>query len=260
MSDLESALTALEARIERTLKATKALGATIGRLRAAAKDGCLTDIEKALPVVRERADEAVSTARDLAETWTFDAAGYLDGGRFFHELQRAARSAGLQLFEKDGRIYCFPLLLRVESKDAALRIGKKLERRIRPRRLADALIAMQKRPQRFKEHEFLNVLYRTYRRMAGVDWRKSQRGMGPVIPVAELHETLTLLPDSDYPIEEFGRDLLLLDRKPDLRTRDGARFEFPKATIGKERVKRVAVYDEDGRERLYIGLRFIKET
>jgi hypothetical protein len=68
-----------------------------------------------------------------------------------------------------------------------------------------------------------------------------------------------LLPGTDYPIEEFGRDLLLLDRRPDLRTRDGCCFEFPASTLSRGRMKRVSVYDERGGERVYIGIRFVKE-
>ena len=83
-------------------------------------------------------------------------------------------------------------------------------------------------------------------------------GAGPAISLAQIHDLLTLLPGTDYPIEEFGRDLLLLDRQPDLRTKDGASFEFPGATLSKGTMKRIGVYDEQGLERLYIAIRFLK--
>jgi hypothetical protein len=70
---------------------------------------------------------------------------------------------------------------------------------------------------------------------------------------------LTLLPGADYPVEEFARDLLLLDRRPDLRTPDGCRFELPASTLSKGGTKRLVAYDEQGRERTYIGLRFVTE-
>src|SRR6516162_6831195 len=115
----------------------------------------------------------------------------------------------------------------------------------------------QKRPQRFRETQFLELLYRAWRRLAGANWHGT--GSGPVVGLADIHEILTLLPGTDYPIEEFGRDLLLLDRRPDLRTRDGCRFEFPASTLSRGRMKRVSVYDERGGERTYIGIRFVKE-
>jgi hypothetical protein len=81
---------------------------------------------------------------------------------------------------------------------------------------------------------------------------------GDIVAVADIHDLLTLMPGSDYPIEEFGRDLLLLDRKPDQRTRSGQSFQFSGSTLGKSKIRRVTVYDESGRERTYIGLRFLK--
>jgi len=77
-----------------------------------------------------------------------------------------------------------------------------------------------------------------------------------VVALNEIHDTLTLLPGTDYPQEEFARDLLLLDRQPDLRTRSGERFEFPRGTTTKG-VKPLIVYDEKGAERVYYGIRFV---
>ena len=149
-------------------------------------------------------------------------------------------------------------MLRVDPKDSAIKIGRTLERRIRPSELARRLATAQKRPQRFREERFLRILYGVWRRMVGPNWRGT--GTGPVVALADIHEMLTLLPGADYPVEEFARDLLLLDRRPDLRTPDGCRFELPASTLSKGGMKRVVVYDEQGRERTYIGLRFVKET
>jgi hypothetical protein len=60
-------------------------------------------------------------------------------------------------------------------------------------------------------------------------------------------------------LEEFGRDLLLLDRKPELRTKEGYRFSFVGSALARERVQPIKVYDEEGRERVYLGLTFTKE-
>lgn len=258
MATLEGKLSALDDKAQATAKGVKGLAAALRRLTAETRVGRIGEIEKALPVVERRAQEVAESARDLAASWEFDAPRYLADRRFVAELADAARSTGLELFERDGRIYCFPLLLRVEPGESALRVGRKLERRLRPRELVRLLAAAQKRPQRFTEAQFLELLHKTYRRIVGPDWRRMKQGAGPVVALVDLHDTLTLLPGSDYPIEEFGRDLLLLDRRPDLRTRDGSRFELPKSTIGKGRMGRVVVYDEKGQERLYIGVRFVK--
>ena len=149
------------------------------------------------------------------------------------------------------------------SKVGRVRIGGSTRSHNRPTPLIDLGTAidaaMQKRPQRFKEQQFLDLLYQAYKLRTSDEWRKIEKGQGPVVPLAELHDLLTILPGSDYSIEEFGRDLLLLDRKPDLRTRDRSSCQFPGSTLGKTGVKRVMVYDEQGRERVYIGIRFIRE-
>jgi len=78
--------------------------------------------------------------------WGFDAPAYMADGRFLADLEAAAAGKGLRLFEKNGRIYCFPLLMRIDSKEAAAKIGKTVERRIRPSELVRILTVAQKRP------------------------------------------------------------------------------------------------------------------
>jgi hypothetical protein len=255
---LESALIAFEEKITEAQKAVDALSKTIRGLRKATQVGQITEIPKRLSAIEENLREAEAASRSLAGAWSFDATNYLERS-YFDELSAAASDAGVKLFEKEGRVYAFPLLLRILPREMAVRIGKKLERRIRPKVLVSQLAAMQKREQRFSEQRFLDLLYRAYQFLAGQEWRRITSGSGPVIPLADIHGAFTLLPDSDYSIEEFGRDLLMLDRKPELRTREGFRITFPGAALAREKVQRIAVYDEDGRERLYLGLSFIKE-
>jgi hypothetical protein len=257
VSGFEASLMALEARLEAVHKAGKAVVSAIARARSAAKLGRASDIARLLDDIAKRIAEAGSAADGLADCWQFDTSAYLADGRFLDDLKAAAAATGLELFEHDGRIYCFPLLLRVDPKAGAVKVGKRLERRIRPSELARLLAAVQKRPQRFREERFLDLLYRAWERLAGAAWEG--RGAGPAISVADIHDTLTLLPGADYPAEEFARDLLLLDRRPDLRTRNGARFQFPASTLSKGAMRRLRVFDEEGVEHTYIGLRFVRE-
>ena len=257
MPDFEERLSTLDAKLDEVQRRGKAVVTAVGRTRAAVKAGRMVDIERALGAVSQRLDEARAAAGALTGAWDFDTSAYLADGRFTADLKQAAAEKGLRLFESDGRIYCFPLLLRVDAGELAVKIGRRLERRIRPAELAGLLVRAQKRPQRFREAQFLEMLYRAWRRLVGAAWQGS--GSGPVAGLADIHEILTLLPGTDYPIEEFARDLLLLDRKPDLRTRDGCRFEFPASTLSRGRMRRVVAYDEQGQERTYLGIRFVKE-
>ena len=257
MSDFEEHLLNLDARLDAVQRIGKSMLTAIGRARAAVKVGRVADIDRSLGAVSQRLDEAKAAAGALTTGLNFDAKTYLTDGRFTEDLKKAAGEKGLRLFESNGRIYCFPLLLRVDAGELAVKIGKSLERRIRPRELADLLARAQQRPQRFHEAQFLEMLYRAWRRLVGAAWQGS--GSGPVAGLADIHEVLTLLPGTDYPLEEFARDLLLLDRRPDLRTRDGCRFELPASTLSRGRMRRILAYDERGQERAYIGIRFVKE-
>ena len=138
-----------------------------------------------------------------------------------------------------------------------MRLGKKTERGIRPREIVKKLAALQKAPQKLNEQRFLDLLYKVYQRMAGAEWLKTKSGPGPFVVLADLHEVLTLLPGADYPLEEFGRDLLLLDRKPDVRARDGSGFRLGGSTLGRT-ARRVGVYDENGNQRDFIAIQFVR--
>jgi hypothetical protein len=256
VSDFEESLVALDARLEEIQKRGKAVVSAVGRARAAAKLGRASDIAKGLDDISKRLGEAGEAANRLTDFWQFDTSAYLTDGRFLDDLKAAAAETGLKLFEHDGRIYCFPLLLRVDVRANAVKIGRKIERRIRPSALARLLATAQNRPQRFREAQFLELVYRAWCRLAGADWRGT--GVGPAIRLVDIHDTLTLLPGTDYPVEEFARDLLLLDRRPDSRTSDGCRFEFPTGALGRAR-RGLIVYDERGGEHTYHAVRFVKE-
>jgi hypothetical protein len=257
LSDFEESLAALDARLEEIQRRGKAVVSAIGQARAAAKLGRASDIAKSLDDISKRLGETGAAADGLAACWQFDTTAYLADGRFLADLKTAAAANSLKLFEHDGRIYCFPLLLRIDPKANAVKIGRKIERRIRPAELARLLGDAQRRPLRFREPQFLELLYHAWRRLAGAGWRDI--GAGPAISLADIHDTLTLLPGADYPVDEFARDLLLLDRQPDLRTRDGCRFELPASTLSKGAMKRLTVYDENGAPHTYIGVRFVQE-
>ncbi|MGH7102578.1 MAG: hypothetical protein ACREFJ_09280 [Acetobacteraceae bacterium] len=239
-------------------KLAKAVVLALARARTTVKTGELAEIPRALATIVQRVAEAHGQAEDLPAQWNFDAVRYLSDGRFLEDLRAAAENADLRIFERDGRIYCFPLLLRIEPKELGVRIAKKVERRINPSGLVQLIARAQKAPQRFREEQFLNLLYHVWRRLAGSGW--SGAGIGPPVAVVDIHETLTLFPGTAYPIEEFARDLLLLDRKPHLLTKDGCGFELPASTGSKGKTRRIIAYDERGVEHVYIGLRFKKRT
>ena len=253
----EGALAALETEIAAAQKRADALVKAIRRLKSAARSGSVRDIEKGLAQLPALAEEVGTSAQALTAAWAFDVGAWLSDG-YLAELKEAAAEAGVNLFDRDGRIYAFPLIVRLQPGDAAVKVAGKTVRAIRPKVLVGQLASIQRRPQRVNEERFLNLLYRAYRRLAGSDWRRVERGPGPAVSLFEMHELLTLLPGVDYPVEEFGRDLLLLARRPDVRTRDGAAYDLPRSTLSRGSMKKVTVYDEDGNQRDYIAICFIR--
>lgn len=258
MAQFEEALADLESSVAEAQKRADALTKSLRRVLHAARSGNVQQIERGLAQLPALGTDAAAAVGELSDHWRFDVRAYLEDG-YLDELSRQAAEAGLSVFERDGRIYAFPLIMRLIPAEAAVRIAKRTERGIRPKALVRQLAAFQKRPQRLIEQRFLDLLYRAYQRLAGSDWRRIERGPGPAMVLAEMHEVLTLLPGADYPLEEFGRDLLLLDRQPDLRSRDGSAFAFAGSTLGRT-AKRVTIYDELGNSREFIAIQFVKEA
>lgn len=263
MASLEDRLARLEEQIDEAQKGANAVAATLKSLRKNARTGSLNDIERQLEQVRHRCEETAHVARTAADEYRFDAAAFFESGAFAGELKDAAEAGGLVLVERDGRFSAFPNHLKIDGRNAAVRINQRVERRVRPSFLAGLLLAAQQRTPKFKTADFLNRLAFVYRQIApshDPQWRENAAGAGPVVPLHDIYELLTVLPGAarDYPVEEFGRDLLMLDREPDLRTSDGLRFSLPSSTGSKGR-RRLTVFDERGGEHVYVGVRFLRE-
>jgi hypothetical protein len=261
---LESALVDLEKQLEAAAKAAKAALATLKKAQTSARFGTLRDLQKQLADARVSAARFADIMAAADQSWTFAPEPYFAGGGYLDELKQEAERAGLSLFEKDGRLYCFPMLLMLSDKDSAVVIDRKLERRVRPSELVKLLAARQKRPQRANAQKFLEMLFDAYVVLApqvSKDWSSSSCGLGPVVQFVKIYDLLTLLPGSerDYTKDEFARDIHILDQQPDLRTRDGRRFALPASTGSKAVGKRLTMIDPTGTERIYVGVRFDKE-
>jgi hypothetical protein len=258
---LEQALSALEGQLAVASKDAKSALSALKKVQSSARVGQLRDLTKALVEGRNAAKRFAEAMATVDSSWTIEIQPYFADGGYLKELLQEAERAGLKLFERDGLVYCFPMLLTLSGKDAAVMVDRKPEHRLRPRELVRVLLARQKRPQRFNEQKLLETLFDAYSRLGGRDWTPAMHGNGPVVPLIDIYELLTLLPGSEreYPKEEFARDIHLLDRKPDLRTKDGRRFALPAATGTKIVRRRMTVVDQEGNEKTYVGIRFDKE-
>jgi len=245
----ETNLARLEQQAAQVLRAAK-------QLRKVAQDGSLTGAGQAVVALRDSAAKlGEAIARD-AEPPPTDIPAAFENGSFLAELSAAAASVGVTLVQRDGRVTAYPVVLRLEARNQGVRIGRRLERRLRPSTLARQLKAIQQRPNRFNARSFLDRLYRAYTILAP-HWRT---GVGPLVALAALHDVLTLLPAAaaDYPMEEFLVDLLRLDRQPDARSGRGLRFELGGST-GTKGAKRLTVFDETGAQHDYYAVRFLTD-
>ena len=198
----------------------------------------------------ERTGEPLAKAAAVLD---YDVADAFASGAWLDELAAAASGAGVVLVRRDGRVTAYPVALRLDARAQGVRIGRKLERRIRPSFVAAQLKALQQRPERFNARQFLDRLFALYESKARAEdptWRPTRPGQGPLVSLADLHDLLTLLPaaGADYPQEEFVADLLRLDRQPDatdrqrapLRTRRLHRAQGRQATDPVRRDRRAA--------------------
>ncbi len=263
-SNLEQALSVLEIQLAVASKAARSALAELKKALSSARVGQLRDLSKNLAEGRNAAKRFAEEMASADSSWKFEVEPYFAEGGYLKELLQEAERAGLRLFERDGRLYCFPMLLTISGKEMAVMVDRKSERRLRPRELVRVLLARQRRPQRFNEQKLLETLFEGYCRVDRRilrDWTPEDRGNGPVVPLVKIYELLTLLPGSEreYPKEEFARDIQLLDGQPDLRMKDGRRFALPAATGTKVAGQRLTVVDQQGVEKIYVGIRFDKD-
>jgi hypothetical protein len=158
MTTLEAHLASLEAQVGGTEKAISALVMNLKHLKKAVGYGHLADMDKSLPLVAQRAEEVRNVALSLSDAWSLDVTKHLEQG-YLAELLQEADAQGVNLIERDGRLFCFPLPIMIDAREAAVRIGKKKEQRLRPKILVALLATMQKARLRFNARKFLDAIY-----------------------------------------------------------------------------------------------------
>lgn len=142
---LEDALARSQAAADRALLAAAALTKSIKQLRTASMVGNVRDVRASLAAIEKAADGARDEARRATDSWRLDEEAYLADGRYTQELVATAEAAGLQLFDRDERIYCYPVLVRVAAGERSVFVDKARERRLRPSVLVELLRPLDQR-------------------------------------------------------------------------------------------------------------------
>jgi hypothetical protein len=235
--------------LDQTRKAT----AAVQRLQRAVASGNVRDLEK----LRQAAGAALEEARRRAEAcpeFSFDATAYLSStGSFLSELIAAAERAGVRLSEREGVIFSYPVLLRPEPANTAVRIDKKLVPTIRPETLAALLKQAQSRDPKARPQQFIETLFDAYELV------RAKRKIDAYIdlPLMQVYAVLTLLPGNDYSLLDFTRDLYFLDTSGITETRRGCRMSLPASTVSRERsARQLRFVTRDGYEKVYAAIKF----
>jgi hypothetical protein len=255
-ASLETALSTWDERLGVLERQAASLLRSARKLRKAAQEGLIAALPASVAATQQEAAKLQDAVAEATKAPPIDVAEAFSNGSYLKELADAAHQADVTLIQRDGRISAFPVVLRLDARAQGVRLGRRLERRIRPSFLAGQLKGLQQQSSRFNTRAFLDRLVRAYAILAP-QWRG---GEGPLVPLADLHELLTLWPAAaaDYPLEEFLCDLLRLDREPDARTGRGHRFELGGST-GTKGGRRLTAFDETGAQHDYFAVRFISD-
>jgi hypothetical protein len=258
---LEDTLAALDAHLAEAEKQAAALLKTTRRLRRATLEGAMASLPTAIAATQADIGRISEPLAAASAALDYDVAAAFTSGAWLDELALSAAAAGVVLVRRDGRVTAYPVALRLDGRAQGVRLGRKLEKRIRPSFIAAQLKVMQQRPDRFNARQFLDRLFLLYSSKACAEdpsWRPTRPGQGPLVSLADLHDLMTVLPaaGADYPQEEFVADLLRLDRQPDATDSQGHRFELSGST-GRKGSKRLTLFDETGEQHDYFAIRFI---
>jgi len=257
---LEQALAKTEADADAACKAATAALRSLKKFRAAAEVGNLRELQKAIETTGQALAELKRQFVTAKAGWDFDEETYLSNGAFVTEVLAMAAHTGVNIYERDDRLYCYPSLIRVSPNDRVVVIDKTRERRLRPSVLVRHLQELQNRPVRFRSEAFLESLYDAY--STAVKTRsKDRRDTSAIVPLVEIYNLLTLLPGQakEYSRQEFARDLYLLDQSNVTTVRNGAVVSFHAARGNEAASKVIPLVTKDGQAKTYYGISFTHE-
>lgn len=255
---LEMALAKTEEDVNSAIKAATVSLSALKRFRSAIKTGSLRELRKTI----ESAEQAIFALRqqfaNAKDGWDFNEEAYFSGRAFISEILETANKMGLKIFEQDERLFCYPFLVRIFPNERTVLIDKTREKRIRPSVLINHLKELQNKPVRFKPDTFLECLFSAYSTI--IKTRGEDKPvMGTVISLTKIYNLLTLLPGQtrDYTIQEFARDIYLLDQSRITTTKGRFIVSFPASTGTTSLRGAIRVITQEGNDKKYYGIKFL---
>jgi hypothetical protein len=252
-SSFEAALSRTQGQAEATLKSAASVTRELRKARAAAATGQVRELRRALDAAVGEAADLLASARQTHDTFGFDDAAHLASGGYAKELLAMAADIGVNLFEEDERLLCYPSVVRVVPGDSVVEIDRKRERRLRPSVLLRLLAAVQEKPGRFRADQLLESIAGGYDLLVA----KSEKKADAVVRLYDIWEVLTLLPGGarGYTRQEFARDLYLLDQSHADKTKDGRLLRWH-ASSGTRTSGVLTTVSRAGQQQRYWGVSF----
>jgi hypothetical protein len=254
----EAALSEAEQNAAAVLKSAAKVVAALKTMEKAAREGDMRKLRAAPETIRQCMDALDQQVTRVEAAWSFDEEAYLRDGGYASELLALASAQRLQVVQQDDRFFSYPVLVSMAPADRAVKIDRKVERKIRPSVLVAALRSLQLQPSRAKSGPFLESLWSAYQ--IAVDRQSKKRRDNSVVPLTELYSLFTLGAGQsrDYPLQAFVRDVYLLDQNGTTTTKDGATVDFH-ASTGTKSGRALSIVTQTGAERQYFGISFRRE-
>lgn len=257
---LEETLSITERAVKETIHVAKGFAAQLKKLLTAAEHGELRDIDKHFDAASKSIQSLKESLENGRKTWDFETAqAYLQSNRYLEELTETAHAAEIKAFLSDNAIFSYPLVLRLLPKELVVRIGNKKTRKIRPKALVEFLKSAQKKPQKLLISGFAEYLFEAYK--LALYAKKKSPNDRLTVPLKTIYSLINPLPwqAKEYSLQEFVRDIFLLDQAGEAITRNGYRLTFSGSTGSKNASDRLTAITPQGEERPYYGICFIKD-
>ncbi len=160
MQSLDVALNEHASALTEVVKLGRELGRALKGWEQATADGNLADIRKLADLVVDLTARMTDPAAKAADSWTFDAKGYLNSSDWLAELEaKVAEVGGLRAFPGQAELICPPVAVRADANRSALKIGKKTWKKLRPSSVVAELKKIANASSGSNSQAFLETLY-----------------------------------------------------------------------------------------------------
>src|SRR5258708_21658352 len=213
---LETALAQLDGRLAATQRTLTAAQRQLKQVAEASRQGNARELPRLLAGAAETADALALAALEAKRSWAFDGQRHLDSGAYVAELMRRAETDGLDgVREVDGQLYSFPVVVKVDTRDLSLKVGKKTHRGLRPSAVVALLKRLRTQPAKDNLRPLLTAFERGYLAATGGE-------DGIAVPLRRIYDLLVLRPGQgrEYTEVDFLLDVYrLAPARPPVTTR-----------------------------------------